>query len=177
MQDRLRYKVYLSLLTSLAIVVHTLESSFPTPFPWLRFGLSNIITLAVIILFGLKAGITVTLLRIFIGSLLTGTFLTPTFFLAFSGGMASTVVLAFANRYFSSWFSIIGISIIGAYTHTFVQVLVAYFILIKHFQIFLLLPFFLTFSLFTGFVSGLGANYLIKYLREVPYIRNMAHLR
>lgn len=171
--DRLRYKVYLSLLTSLAIVVHTMESSLPTPFPWLRFGLSNIVTLAVVILFGVKAGMTVTLLRITVGSLLMGTFLTPSFLLAFSGGIASTLVLAVAYRYLSPWFSIIGISIMGAYTHTIVQVLVAYFILIKHFQVFLLLPFFLIFSLITGLVSGLGASYLVTYLREVPAIRNL----
>ncbi len=177
MIDRLRYKVYLSLLTSLAIVVHAMESSFPTPFPWLRFGLSNIITLAVIVLFGLKAGMTVTLLKITVGTLLMGTFLTPSFFLAFSGGIASTLVLALAHSVFSPWLSVVGISILGAYTHTLVQVLVAYFILIKHFQVFLLLPFFLTFSLITGFISGLGANYLVKYLREVPNIKTLSELK
>lgn len=172
-RERLRYKVFLSLLISMAIVIHTIESSIPTPFPWLRFGLANIVTLAVIVLFGLRAGLTVTIFRVFIGTLLMGTFLTPSFFLAISGGLASTLVLGLAYRYLGSYFSLIGISILGAYTHTLVQVLVAYFLLIKHFQIFLLLPVFLTFSLAAGFLSGLGADFLVRHLREVPGIRRL----
>lgn len=175
--EALRYRVYLSLLASLAIVIHTLESSLPTPFPWLKFGLANIITLSTIVLFGFRAGLTVTLLRVFIGTLLTGTMMTPAFFLAFSGGIASTLVLAFSLRYLYPFFSIIGISIIGAYTHTFIQLVVAYLILIKHFQVFLLLPLFLLFSMFAGLLSGLGAEFLVRHLRDVPNIRKMAESR
>jgi len=172
--EKLRYRVYLSLLASLAIVIHTLESSIPTPFPWLKFGLANIITLSTIMLFGFKAGMTVTLLRVFIGTLLTGTMMTPSFFLALSGGIASTLVLAFLCRYLYPFFSVIGISIIGAYTHTLIQVVVAYLILIKHFQVFLLLPLFLLFSMLAGLLSGLGAEFLVRHLRDVPNIRIMA---
>ena len=169
--EALRYKVYLSLLASLAIVIHTLEAAFPTPFPWMKFGLANIITLAAIVLFGLRAGMTVTLLRVFVGSIVTGTFLTPAFLLALSGGVASTLVLAAAFRWLTPFFSIIGISIIGAYTHTLIQVLVAYLVLVRHFQIFLLLPLFLTFSLLAGLLSGIGAEFLVRHLRETPAIR------
>ena len=169
----LRYKVYLSLLASLAIVIHTLESAVPTPFPWLKFGLANIITLTAVILFGLRAGMTVTLLRVFVGTLLTGTFLTPAFFLAASGGIASTLVLALAWRYLNGLFSVIGISILGAFTHTFVQVLVAYLILVKHLEIFLLLPLFLPLSLLGGVISGLGAQFLVRHLKEGPHIWEM----
>ena len=172
--DRLRYKVYLSLLASLAVVVHTVEAAIPTPLPGLKFGLANIITLAVIVLFGAGAGMTVTLLRIFVGTVLTGTFLSPSFFLAASGGIASTIVLAAAYRHLGSRFSLIGISVMGAWTHTIVQVTVAYLILVKHFQVFLLLPIFLTFSVFAGLLSGLGTHYLVIHLRDVPGVRKMA---
>ena len=172
--ERLRYKVYLSLLASLAIVVNVLEAAVPTPFPWLKFGFANIITLTAIALFGLKAGMTITLLRVFVGTLLMGTFLTPSFFLAISGGVASTLVLGLTYKYLSNYFSLIGISIMGAYTHIIVQILVAYFVLIKHFQIFLLLPLFLIFSIFAGLLSGLGADFLVKHLKQVPNIRKMA---
>ncbi len=172
--EKLRYKVFLSLLASLAIIIHTLESTIPTPFPWLKFGFANIITLTTIVLFGLKAGMTVTLLRVFIGTLLTGTLFTPSFFHSISGSVASTLALAFAVRYLGSFFSMVGISIIGAYTHTLVQVVVAYLILVKHFQVFMLLPVFLAFSLAAGFLSGLGAEFLIKHLKETPGVRKMA---
>ncbi len=173
-RERLRYKVFISLLVSLAVVIHTLESAIPTPFPWLRFGLANIVTLSVVVLFGLRAGMSLTLFRVFIGTLLMGTFMTPSFFLALSGGIASTLVLAAAHRFLTPSLSLIGVSILGAYTHTLVQVLVAYLLLIKHFQLFLLLPLFLTFSLAAGLLTGIGADFLIRHLREVPHIRKIA---
>ena len=175
--EGLRYKVCLSLLASLAIVIHTLESAFPTPFPWLKFGLANIITLATIVLFGFRAGMTVTLLRVFVGSILSGTFLTPAFLMALTGGVASTVVLSAAFRYLTPAFSIIGISIMGAYTHTLVQVLVAYLVLVRHFQIFLLLPILLTFSLLAGLLSGIGADFLVRHLKSTTAIREITALR
>ncbi len=174
--EQLRYKIYISLLASLAIVIHALEASIPSPLPWIKFGLANIITLATIVMFGLKAGMTVTLIRVFVGTLLTGFFMTPAFFLALSGGVASTFVLAFAHKHFSNYFSIIGISIIGAFTHTIIQIIVAYLILIKHFQIFLTMPLFLTFSLIAGLVSGLGADFIVRHLKEVEGVRRMAEL-
>ena len=53
----------------------------------------------------------------------------------------------------------------------------AYLILIKHFQIFLLLPLFLIFSMMSGLLSGLGAEFLIRHLKEVPNIRSMTEER
>jgi heptaprenyl diphosphate synthase len=172
--EELRYKVFLSLLASMAIVIHAIESSIPTPFPWLKFGMANIVTLAVVVIFGLRAAMTVTILRVFIGTLLMGTFLTPAFFLAISGGVASTLVLAIAYRYLGRKFSTVGISVMGAFTHTSVQIVVAYLILIRHFQIFMLLPLFLIFSLLAGILSGLGAEFLIRHLKEVPNITKIA---
>lgn len=172
--ERLRYKVYISLLTSLAIVIHALESSIPTPFPWLKFGFANIITLAAIIVFGFRAGLTVTILRVFVGTFIMGTFLTPAFFLAISGGVASTIVLAATYRYLHPVLSIIGISVLGAFTHTAVQIIVVYLLLVRHFQIFMLLPVFLTFSVLAGIINGLGADFFVRHLRELPKIREVA---
>lgn len=171
--EQLRYDIYISLMASLAIVIHAMEAAIPSPLPWVKFGLANTITLATIVMFGLKAGMTVTLTRVFIGTLLTGIFMTPAFFLALSGGVASTFVLAFAYKRFSNNFSIIGISILGAFTHTLVQIIVAYLILIRHFQIFLAMPLFLTFSLVAGLVSGLAADYIVRHLKEVEGIRRI----
>ena len=175
--ERLRYKVYLSLLASLAIVIHALETAIPTPFPWLKFGLSNIVTLTAIVIFGLRAGLFVTALRILVGSVIMGSFLTPAFFLSASGGLASALVLALAYKCRGRVFSIIGVSVIGAYAHTITQIVVAYLLLIRHYQVFLLLPLFLTFSLFSGIISGLGAFFLIRLLEDAPGIRGMAEVK
>ena len=67
--------IHIALLSAYAVGLHSIEALIPTPVPWLRLGLANIITLTTLYLYGFKAGMTVTLTRVFIRSLLAGTFL------------------------------------------------------------------------------------------------------
>ncbi|MFQ5488479.1 MAG: Gx transporter family protein, partial [Gammaproteobacteria bacterium] len=80
-------------LTALAIAIHIAESVLPSPLPGVKPGLANVVTLTVLFLYGWSAAVWVSLLRVLVGSLLIGTFLTPTFALSLSGALASLVVL------------------------------------------------------------------------------------
>ena len=70
----------LSLIVALGVVLHRLEILIPLPSPWIKLGLANVMTLVTLIFFGLRDAVTVTLLRIMLGSIIGGTFLSPTFF-------------------------------------------------------------------------------------------------
>ena len=70
----------LSLIVALGVVLHRLEILIPLPSPWIKLGLANVTTLVTLIFFGLRDAVTVTLLRIMLGSIIGGTFLSPTFF-------------------------------------------------------------------------------------------------
>ena len=70
----------LSLIVALGVVLHRLEILIPLPSPWIKLGLANVMTLVTLIFFGLLDAVTVTLLRIMLGSIIGGTFLSPTFF-------------------------------------------------------------------------------------------------
>jgi len=70
----------LSLIVALGVVLHRLEILIPLPSPWIKLGLANVTTLVTLIFFGLRDAVTVTLLRIMLGSIGGGTFLSPTFF-------------------------------------------------------------------------------------------------
>jgi heptaprenyl diphosphate synthase len=72
----------LSLIVALGVVLHRLEILIPLPSPWIKLGLANVMTLVTLIFFGLRDALTVTLLRIMLGSIIGGTFLSPTFFWA-----------------------------------------------------------------------------------------------
>jgi len=74
----------IALLTALAITIHIIESSFPSPLPGIKPGLSNVITLLVFMSYGWRTALQVSLLRVIISSLLIGTFLSPTFLLSLS---------------------------------------------------------------------------------------------
>ena len=69
-----------SLIVALGAVLHRLEILNPLPSPWIKLGLANVMTLVTLIFFGLRDAVTVTLLRIMLGSIVGGTFLSPTFF-------------------------------------------------------------------------------------------------
>ena len=78
----------------LGVILHRVEALLPLPTPWIKLGLANIMTMIALVFLGASAALTVTLLRIFLGSLLGGTFLGPTFFLSLTGGLAAWAVMA-----------------------------------------------------------------------------------
>jgi heptaprenyl diphosphate synthase len=164
-----RRLVFLALLTAFAVALHTVEAGLPNPTPWLRLGLANIITLLALVLFGFRAGVLVCVLRIVIGSIITIGLFGPVFFMALAGGLAGTVAMYLAWRYAKGYFSLIGISVIGAYTHSFTQVATAYFFFIRHGEVFILLPVFLVAAVATGFINGLGTDILYRHLRRLTF--------
>ncbi|MDD2400733.1 MAG: Gx transporter family protein [Clostridia bacterium] len=158
--------VYLSLLVTVATALGFIEMMmpYPMPIPGIKLGLANIVTLLVIYLYGLKEGITVSLLRVFFVSFLAGTFLSVSFFLSLSGAILSTLIMSFLKRYVVV-FSIIGISIAGALAHNIGQVLMV-ILLIKTKYVIFYLPILLITGLPTGLITGYIAKYLLSYLKN-----------
>jgi len=161
-----RELVFISLLGSMAIIIHVVERGIPNPIPWLKMGWANMIVLAALELFGVLPACGIVCLRIFIGGLLSGTLFGPSFLMSASGGFTSFTVMALVRRFSFSRVGLVGISLFGAYTHIITQIFVAYFVLIRHKSVFLLLPILLSVSLVTGFINGLGACYLTRHLKR-----------
>lgn len=166
-QEKINRTILLSLLSSLAVIFFVVESAIPNPVPWLRLGLANIVVMVAIVLYGVKAGLLVSFLRAMVGSMIVGTFMGPAFWLSISGGMASALVMSLMYWLFSPFFSLVGISIVGAYTHSLTQMLLVFLFLIQRKEIFYLLPVILFSSLATGFINGLAATFLVEQLRKV----------
>jgi heptaprenyl diphosphate synthase len=146
--------IFLSLLVSLGIALHIIESFIPFPVvvPGAKLGLANIITLLTLIIYGFKAGLTVSILRCIITSLLTGS--PSSLIYSLSGAVLSLFLMALAYFYTKGIFSLVGISIIGAQAHNFAQIFAASIIL-KNIGLFLYLPFLMIIGLFTGYFVGL----------------------
>lgn len=158
-----REMVYLSMLSAFAVVIHSVETSLPTP-PWMKPGLANIITLTTIACFGFRCAIYVTLLRVLVGSIVIGTFLNPAFFLSFAGAGASVLGMGLVHRWFPRTFSLIGISLIGAYLHSLAQISVVSLVFIRHTDIFFLFPLVLASALPTGILTGIAAIHATEKL-------------
>ena len=154
-------------LAAVAIGLTLAEAALPSPLPGVKPGLANIVTLAVLARFGLRAAIWVGLLRVVAGSLLMGTFLSPTFFLSFVGAIASLAALAAAHTLPTRYFGPISQSVFAAFAHLGGQLALVYFWLIPHAGVAYLLPLFAGAALLFGTVNGIAAAFL---LTRIPAI-------
>ncbi len=166
-EDRRTEIFHIALLSAYAIGLHGIERLIPTPIPWLRFGFSNIITLTTLYLYGLKAGMTVTLIRVFLGSLFAGTFLGPAFALSLGAGVLSTLVMWSAMVFSGRLFSPIGISLLGALAHNITQLFLAYLIFVRRLEaIVFISPIIILFGIITGTFNGIITNLIVERVRK-----------
>jgi heptaprenyl diphosphate synthase len=173
--DRKTCKV--ALLVALATVLQITESLIPYPIPGLRLGLANMLTLTALIVLGFRSALEVAVLRTTLSSFIIGTFMSPTFILSFSAAVVSTLVMGFFywlsglnERY---RFSIIGISVIGAFTHNMVQLYLAYLLLVKHSGIFVFFPWLAYGAVATGWLVGVVTGGVCRRLAESPGQRTL----
>ncbi|MDD2335681.1 MAG: Gx transporter family protein [Geobacteraceae bacterium] len=149
-----RKLVFFSLLVALGTTLHVAEGMIPNPFPLpgVKLGLANIATLIAVYFYGLRGGLVVAVLRVVLGSLIGGVFLSPGFLMSLSGAIFSTVVMACLLGY-APCFSIKGVSVAGAVSHNIGQLLAAA-LLVQSQSIFYYLPFLLLAAIPTGLVTG-----------------------
>jgi heptaprenyl diphosphate synthase len=159
--------IHIALLSAYAVGLHSIEALIPTPIPWLRLGLANIITLTTLYLYGLKAGMTVTLTRVFIRSLLAGTFLGPAFVMSLGGGIASTFVMWGLIALFRKTLGPVSLSIFGALTHNIAQLFLAYILFVRQIEAILLIsPVILAAGVISGVFNGIVTNLIIHKIEE-----------
>ena len=159
-------------LTALAITIHIAESALPSPFPGIKPGLANVVTIIVLMEFGWSAAVWVALLRVLIGSLLLGTFLSPTFVLSISGAIGSIALLGLASRMPGRGFGPVGYSVLAAMAHMACQFWIAYLLFIQHKAMFHLLPVLMTAAVTLGLVSGMIASAILNKFTGHIHDRN-----
>lgn len=151
-------------LAALAISIHMIESALPSPLPGIKPGLANVVTVAALILFGWRVAAWVSVLRVLAGSMLIGTFLSPTFVLSLAGAIASLTALAIAYKLPD--ISALGLCVIAAIAHMTTQIFVAYLLFIPHEGLFKLLPLLMTVAVVAGTVTGLICQRVVNTTKE-----------
>lgn len=154
-------------LAAFAIVLHMIEAVIPSPLPGVKPGIANIITLYVLMQYGFTTAAWVSILRVFAGSLLLGQFLSPTFLLSLAGAICSLLILWMARHLPSRYFSVVTLSILGAFAHIAGQLLAVRLWLIPHAGISYLIPVFAIAALVFGLINGLITAKLL-YNNELP---------
>lgn len=158
-------------LAALAIAIHVLEASLPSPVPGIKPGLANVITVASLLLFGWRTAAWVSLLRVLAGSLFVGTFLTPTFLLSLTGAVCALAALGLGRLAGAGRLSAVGLSVLAALAHMGGQFFAAYALFIPHPALLRLLPALMTAALLFGLVSGTIAQAMLRRMPDTPYAR------
>lgn len=155
-------------LAALAIAIHVLEAGFPSPIPGIKPGLANVVTLVVLLRHGLGAAAWVAGLRVLVGSLLVGSFMTPTFWLSASGALTAFAALAAGHGLGRAVpalrLSPVGLSALAAVAHMSGQFLVAWRLFIPHPGLLGLLPALLGMALLFGVASGWIAARVLAHM-------------
>lgn len=130
-------------------------------------GLANIASLLGLVIFGFKVGFLVLFFRIVLGSVLAGTFLSFNFMMSFSGGVLGFLLMGLVYYFASDYFSIIGVSIVGALFHNVGQIFTAMYI-ISNFGLVYYLPYLALLAIPAGLGIGLTVEFTWNYLSYSP---------
>lgn len=165
MKIQIRKMVFLALLVSMGVALGFIESMIPLPLPLpgARLGLSNLVVLTSLLVFGNKEGFIVAFLKSLLLMLVTGNVMA--FFYSTTGSILSCLAMIGAIRWIMPRISSIGVSLIGASFHNLGQVSVACLI-VSNWRIFAYLPMLLLLGIFTGFFVGLGSNFIVDQMKR-----------
>lgn len=161
-----RRAVILAFLVAAGILLQLLESFVPVVMlvPGYKIGLANIAGLFALYAYGTRDMVIVTVSRIFLAGLLTGTLFSVGFLLSISGAILALSAMALARK--SGLFSIYGVSVAGAAAHSVGQVLAVTAMYQQYFmQMFL--PVLLALSIVSGLLIALVTERLLIRMRHV----------
>lgn len=163
MKNNSRKTAYMGLFIALALILAYVEVLLPPLFPSLpgiKMGLPNIIIIFLLYRSGPRSAITVSLMRIFLVTMLFGNAMA--FLYSLAGGVLSILVMILLRRL--NILSTVGVSVAGGVTHNVGQILMA-MLLLETAE----LGYYLAVLTITGIVAGLFIGLCGSVLiRKIP---------
>lgn len=154
--------VILANLIAVAIVLSIVESWLQIiPVPGARLGLANLITIVVLYLYDFKSALLVTIVRVFLVALLSGS-LGPTFYMGMMGGIFAIVIMGLTKKV---GIGIILVSLIGSLSHQVGQIIAGMYVIGSKdiiYYLYIMLPL----GVVTGIVNGFIAEKFILNLKN-----------
>ena len=154
----------MALFASAGLMLQYIESvAFSFGLPGERIGLANIVSVINIFVLGGANALAVSVLRAFVGSLLTQGAASVVYSVA--GALCSGAVMWALKERFYPKLSEVGISVAGAAVHNFTQLLVGSFFF-SAYLIYSFLPMMLICGVLGGIITGCAARAVLKVLRQ-----------
>ncbi len=137
---------------------YTVDNFLPMPLPWLRLGIGNLGIVLALVDIGALGAFWVFLLKLILGSIIAGRFLTPFFFFAAVGGILGLGAMIITQAVGRRFFSAVGISCAGGVAHNIGQLIVARVLLVPSSGLWVLVPVVVLFGAISGTCIGLFAR-------------------
>ena len=167
MKTQVKKLTFLSVLSSLAIILSFVESLLPpiwSAVPGIKMGLPNIVIIFLLYKFSVREAVVVSVIRLLIVGLLFGNFMT--FLYSFAGAFLSLTVMWLLKRIRK--FSQVGVSIAGAASHNLAQVIVAILVLGTK-EIGFYMPVLAVSGTVAGIFVGFSGILLLKYTAKYRF--------
>ena len=166
---RLQKQIYLALLVAVSLVIYSVELQIPSlvPIPGIKLGLSNLVSLCALLIFGPYDALVVLIFRIILGGFLTGQMMALAF--SFGGGLLSMLTMIILVKYFYKTISLWVISIVGGVSHNIAQLLLASFI-VENVKVFYYLPILIVSGSITGYFIGIAAHFIVEHFNKLGKI-------
>ena len=162
-QSKTKRLALYGVMAALALILSFVESRVPPlfAFPGMKLGLTNIVVVAALYLYGNKSAYLINAVRIIISALLFGTGVSLLY--SIGGGMLSVTVMVALRRI--KKLHVVSVSVAGAIAHNVGQILVAMLLLntTKAFWYFLLLW---ISGVVSGAIIGLLGAVLLKRIKK-----------
>lgn len=153
----------MGLLIAIALVLSYFERFIPLAFvmPGLKLGLANIVSLVALLFFGWVEVLIIVLLRVTMMTFFTGSMIS--FFYSLTGSLFSLIAMSLMLRFFMKYFSLVGVSVLGAAAHNTGQMVVLSIITGSLRVGMQWMPYLLLAGLITGLITGTMAYHFHQH--------------
>ena len=153
----------LACLLGLSLILFTVEAQLPppVPLPGVKLGLANIVVLVTMVLYGKKDAFCILLLRILLGSIITGSGMAILYSLA--GGICCFLLMSLCYPKGSTRLWVV--SAVGAVGHHMGQLVMA-IIVLKSSGVLIYFPVLLATGIITGVFTGICAQGSLKQWKK-----------
>ncbi|MCL1866464.1 MAG: Gx transporter family protein [Oscillospiraceae bacterium] len=153
--------VFLSVLTAISLALFVAESQIPplTPFPGIKLGLANTVTLFLLYRNGKAAdAVLVVTARVLLAGLVTANLLALLF--SFCGGLSAVLIMGLCRRTFGESRKLIPVtSVAGGITHNTAQTVAA--VVISGTGVLLYFPVLILGGILSGLLTGITVTFII----------------
>ncbi|MBP3448987.1 MAG: Gx transporter family protein [Spirochaetaceae bacterium] len=125
------YHKKIAFFAALCMFLSMIEYAIPKPIPFMRLGIANMGIMLSLYVLPIRQVLFLTLIKVFLQALISGTFFSYIFIFSFIGSFSSVFAMLFCKYIFKSKISFLGICLSGALANNLSQILLSYLMIFK----------------------------------------------